>query len=93
MIGLKLKNNMEQEPPSSSQPELPDFERATDMEIADFLMQHIDKPCEAEVKPGEVENIRQFYLNEAESVLAKFENPFAAELLKEKIDQYKDEEK
>lgn len=55
-------------------------------------MKHIDNPCEVEVEPGKVENIREFYLREAESVLGKFKNPFAVDLLKGKIEEHRKKE-
>ena len=33
------------------------LEKASDMDFADFLIGHIDKPCEVEVNPGQVENL------------------------------------
>lgn len=64
-------------------------EKATDMEITDFLSEHIDKPCEVEVYPGQVENIRDFYIREAERILPTFVDPEAAKKLQEKINEYK----
>lgn len=84
---------MEQEPQNENAPELPNYERATDIEVADFFIHHIDNPCETEVEPGKVENIRGFYLREAESLLDKLGNPYAIKLLEDKIEEYRKEEK
>jgi hypothetical protein len=64
-------------------------EKASDMEIALFLAKHIDRPCEAEVKPGEIRNIREFYIKEAKRLLEKMENPEAKKFLELKIQEYK----
>lgn len=64
-------------------------ERAIDMEITDFLSKHIDEPCEVEVYPGQVENIRDFYIREAERILPTFVDLEAAKKLQEKINEYK----
>ena len=34
--------------------------KATDIEVVTFLNRHIDNPCEVEVAPGQIENIRDF---------------------------------
>lgn len=49
-------------------------EEATDMELAMFLIGHIDNPCEAEVEPGVKENIRDFYIREAEKAVQTIAN-------------------
>ena len=68
-------------------------EKATDMEMALFLNNHIDNPCEVEVSPGQIENIRYFYLAEAQRQLPKMTNSHARELLELKIEEYKKGEK
>ena len=64
-------------------------EKASDMEIAAFLAGHIDNPCEAEVAPGQKENIREFYLREAKNVLSKMKDEHAKRFLELKIREYK----
>ena len=59
------------------------------MELALFLMGHIDNPCEAEVEPGVRENIRDFYMREAEKVIKTMPNANAKDLLEGKINEYK----
>jgi hypothetical protein len=66
-----------------------DFTKTTDIEIARFLVDHIDNPCESEVQPGQFENIRDFYIKEAEKMLEKMTNPEAKRLLEIKIQEYK----
>jgi hypothetical protein len=63
-------------------------EEATDMELALFLSKHINNPCEAEVAPGQKENIRGFYLREAQNVLAKMTDENAKKFLELKIAEY-----
>jgi len=63
-------------------------EKASDMEIALLLARHIDNPCETEVAPGEKENIREFYLKEAERVLSKMTDEDAKRFLESKIKEY-----
>lgn len=65
-------------------------DKATNMGLVSFLSWHIDNPCEVEVAPGEVRNIRQFYLNFAKDCLDKLTNPFAKELLEKKIKEYEE---
>ena len=57
------------------------MEKATDMQLALFLMEHIDNPC---VEPYTGHNIRRFYINEARAALGKLSNPFAHEMLEKK---------
>lgn len=60
---------------------------ATDIELVLFLIKHIDNPCEA--KAGEkMENIRDFYLNEAKQLLSTITNNDAKVMLIEKIREY-----
>ena len=64
------------------------FEKATDREFTDFLIGHIDKPCEVEVEPGVVENIRNFYIRLANEEIPKMTDPEAIKDLEGKIKQY-----
>ncbi|HOX40842.1 MAG TPA: hypothetical protein PK263_01445 [bacterium] len=61
---------------------------ATDLELAMLLMRHIDNPCDVEVAPGRRENIREFYLREAERDMEKMTDPDAKEMLRAKIAEY-----
>ena len=63
-------------------------EKATDIEVVTFLNRHIDNPCEVEVAPGQMKNIRVFYLREARNILPKLTNPHAKRLLEMKIGEY-----
>jgi len=68
-------------------------ERASDREIVDFIIKHIDSPCEVNIGE-EVHNIREFYIREAERFLdegnkQKIKDPKQIERLKEKIQKYK----
>lgn len=58
---------------------------ASDSEVAAFFAQHLDKPCEVEVAPGDIRNIREFYLREAKEVLELLANPGARRFLEIKI--------
>lgn len=61
---------------------------ATDSALAQFLIQHIEHPCQVEVAPSKFQDIRYFYLEEARRALDKMTNPEAKRLLQEKIDYY-----
>ena len=61
---------------------------ATDMTVALFYAGHIDNPCEVEIAPGQRANIRDFYIREVERILPLLKNPFAKEMLENKIKQY-----
>jgi len=63
-------------------------EKASDMELAEFLIKHIDNPCTVEVEKGRVENIRSFYIREAKRVLETMTDSVAIDLLKRKIQEY-----
>lgn len=63
---------------------------ATDMELAMFLIGHIDNPCQVEVEPGRMENIRGFYIKEAERVLGTITDESAKALLEFKIREHKE---
>jgi len=67
------------------------LDKMTNTEAVVFLIKHIDNPCETEVAPGEFENIRRFYLQIAEDLMEKLDNPHAKKLLKNKMEEYKDE--
>lgn len=62
-------------------------EKASDMELAEFLIKHIDNPCTVEVE-GRVENIRSFYIREAKRALETMTDSAAIDLLKRKIQEY-----
>ncbi len=57
---------------------------ATDMEVAVFLTKHIHEPCE----DLNGNNIRNFYIREAEKVLQTIKDPEAKKLLEDTIQQY-----
>ncbi|MGM0628815.1 MAG: hypothetical protein ACQESA_00095 [Patescibacteria group bacterium] len=59
-------------------------EKATDMELALFLTEHINDPCE----DLEGNNIRDFYIREAERALDEFKDPKAKQLLEDVIQRY-----
>lgn len=58
----------------------------SDMEIALFLCDHTDNPCET----AEGYNIRHFYMDRIKDVLKNhnFENPYAKIMLEDKLKQY-----
>lgn len=70
--------------PTEPQPE----RQATDRELVDFLVRHIDNPCEVQVEPGVVRNIRDFYLGLAKEQLEKMKDVEAKRVLEEKIKEY-----
>lgn len=59
-------------------------EIATDAEIASFLIQHINNPCE----DLQGNNIREIYIREAKNVLNTFQDPQARKLLEDTIKKY-----
>ena len=78
------------EEPGNQEPKIEAVpEGAADSDVALFFARHIDHPCEAEVQPGVFENIRGFYLREAERLLGTFTDPVAREMLEKKIGQYR----
>ena len=78
------------EEPENQEPKIEAVpEGVADMDVALFFTRHIDYPCEAEVQPGVFENIRGFYLREAERLLGTFTDPVAREMLEKKIGQYR----
>lgn len=64
---------------------------ATDLELALFLVKHLDNPCEIKETPGELFNLRQFYLREARGALLKIKDPEAKRFLELKIKQYEED--
>ena len=54
------------------------------MELALFLIQHINNPCE----DLQGNNIRNFYIREAKKALDTFQDPEAEQLLKDIIQRY-----
>ena len=62
--------------------------KATEMQIVDFLSFHIVNPCKVELSSGEIANIRHVYIDEAKKYLPKMNNPWAKEMLENKIKQY-----
>ncbi len=63
--------------------------RASDAKLTEFLSFHIDNPCETQLYDGQVVNIRDFYIREAERILPTFTDMEAKKKLQEKIDQYR----
>ncbi|MBI4779579.1 hypothetical protein HY797_03970 [Candidatus Falkowbacteria bacterium] len=59
-------------------------ERATDMEIALFLIKHINQPCE--YLPGN--NIRDFYIREARKILETTQDQDVKKILEDTIYKY-----
>jgi hypothetical protein len=59
-------------------------EKASDMELALFLIQHINNPCE----DLEGNDIREFYIREAKQALKEFQNPEAKKLLEDTIQRH-----
>ncbi|OGI84980.1 hypothetical protein A3H56_02555 [Candidatus Nomurabacteria bacterium RIFCSPLOWO2_02_FULL_42_24] len=59
-------------------------EKATDMELALFLIKHINDPCE----DLEGNNIRDFYIREAKKALPTIQDAEAKRLLEEIIQEY-----
>jgi hypothetical protein len=61
--------------------------KATDIELAEFLIKHIDNPCE----DLSGNNIRGFYLREAKRALDTMQDPEAKALLESAINRYQSE--
>lgn len=59
-------------------------EKATDRELALFLIKHINNPCE----DLEGNNIRDFYIREAKKVLETFQDVESKQLLEDVIKKY-----
>lgn len=59
-------------------------EKATDMELAEFLIGHIDNPCE----DLQGNNIRDFYIREAKKVLDTMQDLEAKKKLEDAINKY-----
>jgi len=62
-------------------------DKITDMELALRLAEHIEKPCEVEVH-GRRENIRNFYIREAEKILPTLKEEHAKEFLQSIMRKY-----
>lgn len=65
------------------------LENATDTELVEFLIGHIDNPCSVEVEEGVRLNIREFYLREADQLMEKLTNEYAKNRLRLKIEEYR----
>jgi len=63
-------------------------EKATDREFTNFLIKHIDNPCEVELDSGIVKNIRDFYVRLAKDEIPKMTDPEAIKDLENKIKEY-----
>jgi len=59
----------------------------TDIELAMKIAQHIEKPCEVEVR-GEKKNIRDFYMREAEKILPTLKEEYARDFLESIMRKY-----
>ena len=59
-------------------------DKATDRELADFLVFHMEHPC-VDFRTGL--NIRDLYVREAEKVIKTFKDIYAEKMLREKIQQ------
>ena len=59
--------------------------KASDMEIAIFLMKHIDDPCSTSLPSGAQVNIRDFYIRIANEIIPKMTNENARILLENKV--------
>ncbi len=67
-------------------------EHNDERELVFFLIEHINNPCEVEVGEAQRANLRDFYLREAERVLPTINDLTARELLKAKINEYREKE-
>ena len=63
-------------------------EKATDREVADFLIKHIENPCEVTLESGVVKNIRDFYVGLAKDEMPKMTDQSAIKDLQSKIEEY-----
>jgi len=59
-------------------------EKATDMDLAMFLIKHINNPCE----DLQGNNIRDFYIREAKKALETFQDPEAKQRLNDVMKNY-----
>jgi len=59
-------------------------EKATDMEFALFLIQHINNPCE----DPQGNNLRDFYIKEAQKSLDTFQDQETKQVLEDAIKKY-----
>ncbi len=64
------------------------LEKSTDMGIALELATHIENPCTVEVN-GREENLRNFYMGEAERIIPTFQNQSAKKFLESVMEEYK----
>lgn len=78
---------MSPEQPLNLEPES-QKEKASDRELADFLIKHIKHPCEVEVASGVKENIRKFYIDLAKEEIHKMTDPEAVKDLENEIKNY-----
>jgi hypothetical protein len=60
-------------------------DKATDRELANFLIYHIKNPC---VEPRTGLNIKEFYIREAERAIGTFNDSVAKTMLEESIHRY-----
>jgi len=75
--------------PENNPVDLPEnAEKTSDEEMVDFLLPHIINPCEAEVAPGEMANIRDFYIREARRLLEAMTDDKQKHRLQNYIDIY-----
>ncbi|OGZ64247.1 MAG: hypothetical protein A3A98_02595 [Candidatus Staskawiczbacteria bacterium RIFCSPLOWO2_01_FULL_40_39] len=65
-----------------------DPEKASDMEFAFFILQHIKNPCEIAIESGVKEHIRDFYIRLAKEEIIKMKNPDAIKVLEDEIKKY-----
>jgi len=63
-------------------------EKATDREFVDFLIGHIENPCEVTLESGVVKNIRDFYVRLAKDEIPKMTDKEAIKDLENKIKEY-----
>lgn len=61
------------------------------MEFVLAIAAHIDNPCEVEIEPGQIENIRKFWIQEAKNALGTITIDVAREILIAKIKEYESE--
>ena len=78
---------MEHEPTSQNEEEK-EREKATDREFTDFLIKHIENPCEVTLESGVVKNIRDFYVRLAKDEIPKMTDQEAIKDLEIKIEEY-----
>ena len=64
------------------------MEKASDLELALFLSEHIKQPCNVKIPGYEQYNIREFYIRLARESINKMKNQDAADYLKNVIEGY-----